>query len=365
MDCTDLTAILSGLLDDEVDSATRHEAERHLAECARCRTMVGRAESLDMSLRAAAHSWGRTEPLPPSLVESVLRRTVGDPQRIRLAIRRTRGLALAGWLVAAAALALAATAWFAAPFGGAEGSGRSRDALRAESSPQENPNAGSAVPAPSRPRSSPGESALVSSGDAESAPGPATGVAQGLAQGLAISDQEPSGPPTWLLAHDWNNSVAAPAMSHELDPRVAISDDPTELAEDLARDSANGLAIAMEMEDAIIDPRYREADADTLFATSLLLAQLEACDTSSFADAERVRLIIEYDGLIERLGDARERLPASLRPALWSAESLFLRLLRGPLTQDDLRQMQRDIARLGLPKALDDSSLMLSGRKPA
>lgn len=347
MDCTDLTAILSGLLDDEVDPATRHEAERHLAECARCRTMVGRAESLDTSLRAAAHSWGRNEPVPPSLVDSVLRRTVGDPQRIRLAIRRTRGLALAGWLAAAAALALAATAFYAAPFGTDVEGGSSRGNLLAGSDSPKNPDGGSTAPAlaPSRPRTAPGESALVSSGDAESSSAPATG--------FALDDQEPSGPPTWLLAHDWNNSDGGPSGSHELDHRVAISDDPAELA------------MGMADEDAVIDPRYREADADTLFAASLLLAQLAECDTSSFADAERVRLIIEYDGLIERLGDARERLPASLRPALWSAESLFLRLLRGPLTQDDLRQMQRDITRLELQKALDDSSLMLSGRKPA
>ena len=44
MDCTDIKAMLSGLVDDELDAPTRHQAERHLANCKACRSLVSEAE---------------------------------------------------------------------------------------------------------------------------------------------------------------------------------------------------------------------------------------------------------------------------------------------------------------------------------
>ena len=44
MDCTDIRAMLSGLLDDQVAAETRYLAERHLAECPACRELLSEAE---------------------------------------------------------------------------------------------------------------------------------------------------------------------------------------------------------------------------------------------------------------------------------------------------------------------------------
>ena len=56
MDCTDVKALLSGLVDDEVDGDVRHAAERHIAGCAGCRTLLDEAEALDALIRAETES---------------------------------------------------------------------------------------------------------------------------------------------------------------------------------------------------------------------------------------------------------------------------------------------------------------------
>ncbi len=53
IDCTGMKAVLSAYLDDELARAERFEADTHLVGCAKCRTLVERAENLDRSLRSA------------------------------------------------------------------------------------------------------------------------------------------------------------------------------------------------------------------------------------------------------------------------------------------------------------------------
>ena len=47
MDCADIKALLSSLIDDEVDPETRHLTERHISGCSSCRSLMNEAESLD------------------------------------------------------------------------------------------------------------------------------------------------------------------------------------------------------------------------------------------------------------------------------------------------------------------------------
>lgn len=103
-DCTDIQALLSGLLDDTIAPQGRHRVERHLTGCAACRDLVSDAERND-ALVAAALAPGR-ERLPAGFEAAVLARTTRSD-------RRSGGgwTAWLGWLAAAAALLLAATLW--------------------------------------------------------------------------------------------------------------------------------------------------------------------------------------------------------------------------------------------------------------
>lgn len=104
----------------------------------------------------------------------------------------------------------------------------------------------------------------------------------------------------------------------------------------------------------------RPDDADTLYAASLVLAMLAEADQETFRDIEHIRQITEYDDLLAGLSRARDHLGAEDRPALLAAESILLRLVRGPLSLDDLKGMRQTVATLGLSTQLD----AMSDRRP-
>ena len=108
LDCTDIKALLSGLIDDRVDSATRHRAERHLAECKSCRQLLNEAETAEAMVAASVSARGDSESLPQEFEANVLARTVYAE---RLAVVHGRWTNWLGWMAAAAALALAVTVW--------------------------------------------------------------------------------------------------------------------------------------------------------------------------------------------------------------------------------------------------------------
>ncbi|MFO0872641.1 MAG: zf-HC2 domain-containing protein [Phycisphaerales bacterium] len=375
MDCTDLTALLSGFIDDELDAATRHNAERHLVECVRCRAMVARAEQLDARLRVAASSWGRESALPDAMIAGVLRRTVGDTR----AVRRMRRVATVGWLAAAAALALAATAWFidrsSAPRdrGLAALPAMSNDA---RSDPRNEPRSAAADgPAPTRGHDSAAPhtaSGLGGAGGAattaSSAGSSTTGRAGDLLAARSVPSDAPSDDdPGAMLAPYLHGPPTVLASVGSSDEAVATSDPATGPDDGAAVEENGATASGMEAEfDApgTVD-EMRQEDADALAAAAVLLRQLAEADTSTFAEAERVRDIVEYDGLVDRLVDAHDRLRGDDRAACWSAESFLLRLERGPLGQDDLRRMKHDLRKLDLPARLERASQRLDERNPA
>lgn len=108
LDCTDIKALLSGLVDGEVDVATRHRAERHLAGCAECRKLIDEAEALDELILVETDALTGESALPAGFVGGVLSRTTLDRGERPYLQRWTTWT---GWLAAAAALALAATLW--------------------------------------------------------------------------------------------------------------------------------------------------------------------------------------------------------------------------------------------------------------
>ncbi len=105
MDCTDIKAMLSGLVDDELDAPTRHQAERHLANCKACRSLVSEAEGLNALIANHAQSMMPSSALPDGFEAAVLGRTVYAQG---LKFPRHRWTNWSGWMAAAAVLGLSA-----------------------------------------------------------------------------------------------------------------------------------------------------------------------------------------------------------------------------------------------------------------
>ncbi|MEE8507779.1 MAG: zf-HC2 domain-containing protein, partial [Myxococcota bacterium] len=104
MDCTDIKALISGLLDGELGESTRHLAERHLAECKSCRARLDEVERLDRRVAAEAEGHVEARGLPATFEGEVLSQTVYAEGP-----RRGRWTNWLGWLAAAASLGLAIT----------------------------------------------------------------------------------------------------------------------------------------------------------------------------------------------------------------------------------------------------------------
>jgi hypothetical protein len=104
MDCTDVKALLSAIIDGELAADDRHRAERHLADCAACRTVVGDAEHADALVAATVGLDGPDDRLPDGFEGAVLARTVYAENHRGIAGRWQSWL---GWLAAAAAIVLA------------------------------------------------------------------------------------------------------------------------------------------------------------------------------------------------------------------------------------------------------------------
>jgi hypothetical protein len=107
LDCTDIKAMLSALIDDEAEASDRYRAERHLADCKACRKLLSDAERNDALVATAVAGTGPGG-LPAGFEAAVLRRVAGgdEPGAAR---RLTIWL---GWFAAAAVLLLSAAMWW-------------------------------------------------------------------------------------------------------------------------------------------------------------------------------------------------------------------------------------------------------------
>ena len=121
MDCTDIKALLSALIDDCVESDTRHLAERHLADCQSCRTLIDETEAAEAMVAASVCDLSPIESLPDGFKANVLARTVYADEKTYQPHRWTTWL---GWLAAAASLALALTIWVVDNSGNLPGPGK-------------------------------------------------------------------------------------------------------------------------------------------------------------------------------------------------------------------------------------------------
>jgi hypothetical protein len=341
MDCTDLRAILSGFVDGELDPPRRHEAERHLVECAECRARVARTESLDVLLREAASRWGREEPLPPPIIERVLARTIADVG----ALRRARRWAMVGWLAAAAGVALAATAWWAAerrPQSDLPPSDRV-NGLTGELASGVSGHAGGARPTTDG--SSPGLRL-----DPRVEPGPRPPVSperlprstQDSPRRVAAEDPARTAPPLAATPHEHMVTLAlhGPPSWLTLVPTNGASDLPWQELEDLR---GNEL-LAEDVQDGV----------DTLIATAQLLRHFHRVRFASPKCLSELRARIEYDRLLDRL-DQADLLLGSVEghESIRAASAMLLRLQHLSDDLEDLREMQRDLCRIPLARRLE------------
>jgi hypothetical protein len=285
LDCTDIKALLSALVDDEVADADRYRAERHLAGCTECRELISEAERNDALVAAAVAGEDLPAGLPASFEATVLARATGA-DRAGAARRWTVWL---GWFTAAAVILLGAALWWL-----------DRPEVRTGPLAADRPAVRSTWIRPV-----------------------GNEVAQYPMDAPAISGPHPSVP----------FSSAAGASR----PRRADAPAPAAISA-LTRD-----------------------DAEALEGVSLLLAMLRLSDDDGFARIERARQVIEYDELLPRLSAARANLPAEDQPPVLAAESMLYRIVRGPLSVADVREMRRTIARLDLPQQID----AISGRRPS
>jgi len=111
-DCLDFKLMLTALVDGTAPSDGRQTAERHALACPACLKLLEEAESTDFMLKLAA----RADPvaLPEGFADRVIESTrsqAGARDRTFAPTAAARWRERTAWLAAAAALALAVTAW--------------------------------------------------------------------------------------------------------------------------------------------------------------------------------------------------------------------------------------------------------------
>lgn len=306
-DCTDIKAVLSGLIDDQVDTETRHLAERHLAQCTACRALMSEAEALDdlIVLDAAAISPGR---LPSGFMDNVLNRTVYARMYEHAGFSWTNWL---GWVAAAACLCLAVTMFVL--------DRQSRSRMNIISGAGSGSIAATAPDAPVR---------MTSDG-------------------------------TMLRSFTYDGPIQPTALraSHRMViESESMLDESTRTAID------HELALAHPTRSALERVAQRltisQADSDTLDAASRLLEMVAESDLTNFADIEFARRIAVYDELAERLAEVRTRVKPADRAAVLAAESIILRIVNGPLDMNDLRMLHDTVASLDLAAQLGAMTAM-------
>lgn len=306
MDCKDIKALLSAIIDDELDAEHRHEAERHLADCSDCRAIVNEAEGLNDMIAMDAQAGVDGMSLPPDFEQRVLQRTIyaGDGRS-----RRHAWGMWSGWLAAAASLALAAFLWI----GGQQQS------------------------------STPGDS-LAISGQAE-AIGGAPSQPSSHRQNQPVVRPAAYTTGVDLRSQTFDGGLPAEAFRVQ---RASLTDvtmpyDPVFVWSDgVQRDDVSASPQAQAR-----SPLSRD-DADTLFSASVLIDRFIGADLNSFADVEHIRQVIELDDLLPRLSAAREQVSHADRPIVFAAESVLLRIAHGPLDRDDAIVLQETVERMNL-----------------
>lgn len=336
MDCQDVMAVLSGLLDDEVPGDIRHSAERHMAGCGNCATRLNEAESLDAMVLAAAED-AYTE-LPQGFMDAVFNETTrAQPAPVLRPIHRI--MAYSGWFAAAAAVTFAAFIWTG------------------------NQNATEYDP-------------IEIAGDIIN-PGPTSGMTSGdtrSATRSAFSGSYRLGPEVISVTYDGglpDNFSNDPGRFTDTEFHSVSFDDPTpvhplgsvgdrQIMDAIQRDAGARQAVSIpgDRPAATIRTSLNQADQELLDQLTSVLEMLVNADDTTFQPIEQARRIAEYDNLLGRLGGLRERLSPTERYTIFAAESILSKIVHGPLDIGEVRDLRNAIRTLNLVGQLD----LLTGR---
>ena len=298
LDCKDIKALLSGYIDGELDQPTRHQADRHLAGCAPCQNLVEETERLNTLIALDAQRTMWPAGLPAGFEDKVLGQTI-YAEAYQFAGRSWTSWL--GWVAAAACLLLAASIWFL--------------------------NLGS-----------------LNNQGGTMALGPNIPVEQPM---YAFHDNS-------RVRRSWTYEGTMPLESLVSARKPSTSESEHENIELVSNDHEAVIVHMPFTRPAADEPEpIAEDDAQTLYATSNLLAMLAHADVNSFADVERIRAIAEYDDLLARLAESRDRLNVEDRPAVLAAESVLLRVVNGPLSTDDLLSLHNTVASLELADQIE------------
>ncbi len=306
LDCTDIKALLSGLIDDRVDPASRHHAERHLADCKSCRKLLDQAEAAEAMVAASIAARGDAEPLPDQFESTVLARTIYADRHGG----HGRLVNWIGWLAAAAALALAVSIWVV---------------------------------------------------DRRT-------IFRGAAPEFALAEPHQVGPEVQPYTHDGigspdgrsPDSVAAlggdvtrvqPASYHGPDSSSFI--ELNRLSMMPSRSGASAQRTEARAADLTRVHVLSRDDSETLDDVSRLMLMLAQSPDQSFVEVERIRRIAEYDRLLPRLAGLRANLAPQDRITVGAAASVLYRVVRGPLSIEDVQILRDDVNRLELSSQLD------------
>jgi len=339
-DCRDLAALLSGLIDDVVSPSERHAAERHMTSCRVCAAMLTEAEEIEASL---ARTMDRGDDLPVGFEDAVLAATVGGA---RPAGRVFRFVAASGWLAAAASIVLAVV--LINQSSQPSGTGGPEFVNNDVSGPL-------AAGAGDRTDRGDGRRDRERVGAAPGGAGNRTGLVSVYTPGREMlsrvddsyqpsrRDVQPAAAPATgegAVGHGSSPLVATPRRPFMFFTRPGAADSAA-----AAGDSPAGVDVK---------PTLSREDEDVLYATSSLLDTLvEDTDESSMRVAEDMRRRIESDRVLERLGAARLRLQPQDQAVILAAESILYRIVYGPVSLADLREMRSAVQGLNITREID------------
>ena len=318
LDCKDIKALLSPLIDGAADDETRHSAERHLADCAACRGLIDEAEANDALVASELDALIR--PLPAGFEETVLRNTV-FLQSPRNAF--SSWATWMGWVAAAAAFTLAATIFV-----------MDQRLLTLRGIQDQARTGQHELTRPSE---------FITSHDGQRA---TMYSPNDLQRSFTYEGPLPSG----TYASDSTTVLTVSPPQRRPTDRILVPEElmvaPPLTEMTPMRPAAPGPAMSVVSRD----------DSETLSSAALLMSMLSLSDLTSFADAEQIRQIAEYDELLQRLAETRNHLPEVDQQLVLVAESMLARIIVGPLAMEDLRVMQDAARRLDLARRLESIS---------
>jgi len=362
-ECQDVQAVLSGLLDGELDAAASHLAEAHLAQCSPCREVLQKAEETDDLLRATLTGH---EAWPAALERRIRAEVFGVVDGAEAGHRRRRLLfaAWSGWSIAAVVML---------------GFGVTLSQGRFNTTPMESPAGALAT-------GEGAESLVVPEAVAWVPPVGSEELARSIIEGgLRLIEDEPSlsdpesGTSREALAMETEAAPVLPAAperrvepgrssfnelaltgveaeietSRQLDqwaaslPNPTLGSMPTDDPEPITEEVATLLASNEEVDPA--DARTGEV----LHQASILLTVLEQAGQGSFSDVRMVQQALSSDDVLERLAVARGDLDSPGSIDLVNRAWTVLEWTTGSVDQDELERVKQSIAMQDLPGQLE------------